>query len=167
MSLILQLDYQNSSCIKSLRPLFEVCDPHREGKLHLDTFRDVLRNNTNGKGLDLWLTDIQVAALIEYLDPAVGDCSHRQDFNFKLDYTTLLYQLEKPLSYQFAKATKIPSLTFYHSLLTALDTFLRDVAPVKIEEFLMRNSMSMGFCKLPVPVSVVVIPPPILASGTR
>jgi hypothetical protein len=151
MSLILQLDYSSSSGGKSMRPLFEQQDPLKEGKIPLETFKAIIANNTNGKGIDLWVTDVQIKALIEYLDPSVGDSSHRQREGFKIDYTALLFQLEKPVSFQFAKLTKLPSLTFYHALLAAIDTYLREVAPGRIEDFLAKNSNSMGFSSLPAP----------------
>lgn len=145
MSIILQLDYSSSNGTKSMRLLFEMADPLKEGKIPLEVFKTLMQNNTNGRGLDLWLTEVQLNALIEYLDPAVGDCSHRNREGFKIDYTSLLFQIEKPLHFQFAKSSKLPSLTFYHALLAALDTFLREVAPSRIEDFIHRTSLTMGF----------------------
>lgn len=72
MSLMLQIDYNG----KPLRPLLEAADPMKEGKLPIETFKSVLKMNTNGNGLDLWLTEAQVADIIDYLDPCVTS-THR------------------------------------------------------------------------------------------
>ena len=66
MSLILQLDYSS----KNVRPIFEQFDPHKEGKISVDHFNQVFRDNTNGRGIDMWLTENQLAMIIEYLNPS-------------------------------------------------------------------------------------------------
>lgn len=50
---MLQLDYLN----KSLRPLIEALDPGREGKILYDQLKMIMREHTNGRGIDLWLTE--------------------------------------------------------------------------------------------------------------
>lgn len=127
MSLMLQIDYNG----KPLRPLLEAADPLKEGKLPLETFKSVLKMNTNGNGLDLWLTEAQVADIIDYLDPCVTS-THRQNDSFKIDYLGLLFQLEKPVSFQLAKNTKVPSLAFYHALYLAAEGYMDSVVPNKL-----------------------------------
>jgi hypothetical protein len=86
MSLVLQLDYHS----KPLRPVFEAADPMKEGKMPLETLKSIFKVNTNGNGLDLWLTEDQISDIIEYLDPCV-DTSRRDLDSFKIDYIGLLF----------------------------------------------------------------------------
>jgi hypothetical protein len=64
---------------------------------------------------------------MEFLDPTVDIGKSRE--GMKIDYITLLFQIEKPVYKEHAKNTKIPSLAFQKSLLDAIDNFVLKIAP--------------------------------------
>ena len=78
----------------------------REGKIQYETLRSILLHNA----IDLWLNEKEVECLMEFLDPNVE--IRKQRDGMKIDYVTLLFQIEKPAFKEQAKNTKIPSLAF-------------------------------------------------------
>jgi hypothetical protein len=88
-SLILQQDYLR----KSLRQVFETNDVMREGKIPYETFMLLIHMNTNGNGLDLWLTRTQVNLLLSFTNPRL---TSEYAGDEKIDYNALLFCLEKP-----------------------------------------------------------------------
>jgi hypothetical protein len=63
MSIIMQTEYSH----KQLRPLLEFQDPMREGKVQYEVLKHVLLGNS----IDLWLSEIEVECLMEFLDPCI------------------------------------------------------------------------------------------------
>ena len=63
MSIIMQTEYSH----KQLRPLLEFQDPMREGKVQYEVLKNVLLGNN----IDLWLSDIEIECLMEFLDPCI------------------------------------------------------------------------------------------------
>ena len=88
-SLILQQDYLR----KSLRQVFEANDVMREGKIPYETLKLIIHMNTNGNGLDLWLTTTQVNLLLSFTNPRL---TSEYSGDEKIDYNALLFCLEKP-----------------------------------------------------------------------
>ena len=88
-SLILQQDYLR----KSLRQVFEANDVMREGKIPYETFMLLIHMNTNGNGLDMWLTPNQVNLLLSFINPRLTSEYAKDE---KIDYNALLFCLEKP-----------------------------------------------------------------------
>jgi hypothetical protein len=70
-----------------------------------------------GNGLDLWLTPDALEVIIKFLDPS--DKRLYID-DFKIDYSLLLFQIEKQASMLITKAVKLPCIAFYHSLLESI-----------------------------------------------
>jgi hypothetical protein len=78
----------------------------REGKIQYETLRNVLLHNS----IDLWLNESEIECLIEFLDPCIDTKKARE--GIKIDYVTLLFQIEKPTFKEASKNVKIPSLTY-------------------------------------------------------
>jgi hypothetical protein len=71
---------------KSLRPLFELHDTAKEGKVPLSIFKQIFRENSRGQGLDLWVSDLDL--ILAFLDPMGTEAS-------QIDYSLFLFFLEK------------------------------------------------------------------------
>lgn len=78
-----QLEIKN----KSLKPLFELHDGKKLGKIDCDTFNQIMRENSNGSGLDLWIDQQTIETIMLMLDP--------QQISDKVDYGVLMFYLEK------------------------------------------------------------------------
>ena len=69
----------------------------KEGKILFETMRSVLLHNS----IDLWLNEREVECIMEFLDPTLEIGKHRE--GMKIDYVTLLFQIEKPVFKEQAK----------------------------------------------------------------
>ena len=76
-----------------MRQVFEANDVMREGKIPYETFKLLIHMNTNGNGLDLWLTPAQVNLLLSFTNPRL---TSEYSGDEKIDYIALLFCLEKP-----------------------------------------------------------------------
>jgi len=56
-----------------LRSVFETADVMREGKISYEVFKVLLQMNTNGNGLDLWLTARQLEVILAYTNPRLNN----------------------------------------------------------------------------------------------
>jgi len=65
----------------------------REGKISFEVFKVLIEMNTNGNGLDLWLTPRQLEVILAYTNPRLSASISPED---KVDYNALLFCLEKP-----------------------------------------------------------------------
>jgi hypothetical protein len=65
-------------------------DPQKEGKVTYEAFKQVMLHNP----MDFWISESQINCLIEFLDPCGETEKDRK--GLKIDYVTLLFQLEKP-----------------------------------------------------------------------
>ena len=60
--------------------------------------------------IDLWLNEEEIDCLMEFLDPCIETKKARE--GLKIDYVTLLFQIEKPVFKEACKNIKIPSLAY-------------------------------------------------------
>ena len=76
----------------------------------------MLKERIRGKDLNIWISGGAIDCLVEFLDP-FENSKHNSD---KIDYSLMLFILERPALLQQSKTTQIPSLAFVHSLLDSI-----------------------------------------------
>eukprot|EP00347_Sterkiella_histriomuscorum_P012963 403366543 len=134
-----QLEQKN----RHLRPLFDLYTNSNfqttsDGKITVTQFKEILLDNTNGSGLDLYITHNDIEVILQFLDPF----DHRQISNdYLIDYSSLLFIIEKQSTKEIVKTAKISSFSYLYALLLSLINFVENVAPLKIQGFIERNCL--------------------------
>eukprot|EP00347_Sterkiella_histriomuscorum_P010484 403376105 len=140
---LLILAQQLESKNRHLRPLFDLYTNSNfqttsDGKITITQFKEILLDNTNGSGLDLYLTENDIEVILQFLDPF----DHRKISNdYFIDYSSLLFFIEKQSTKELVKTAKISSFSYLYALLLSLINFIENIAPLKIQGFIERNCL--------------------------